>query len=73
MVVNREMIHDIVKEIPESEIIAVYSILTTYLYNDEEVLTEKEEARMKEGFDQIARGDSITLEEYRKKRAARQI
>jgi len=73
MVVNREMIYDIVKEIPESKITAVYGILTTYLYNDnEEELTKEEKARIDEGFEQIARGECITWEDYKKKRAMRQ-
>ena len=69
MSVNREMIHDIVEAIPESEITMVYDILISYLSDEEEELTEEEGVVADEGFAQIARGEFITLDAYKRKRA----
>ena len=65
MIVERKMIHDIVELIPESEISKVYAILNAYMsFENEDVLTEEQELRMKEGFEQIARGECITAKDY---------
>jgi len=69
MIVERKMIHDIVELIPESEISKVYAILNAYIaFDNEDILTEEQELRMKEGFEQIARGDYITASDYMAKR-----
>jgi hypothetical protein len=63
------MIHDIVELLPESEVAKVYAILNAYMsFDSEDVLTEEQELRMKEGFDQIARGESVSASDYMKKR-----
>ena len=69
MIVERKMIHDIVELIPESEISKIYAILNAYMsFDNEDVLTEAQELRMKEGFEQIARGEYITVSDYMAKR-----
>ncbi len=69
MIVERKMIHDIVELIPEAEISKVYAILNAYLsFENEDVLTEKEEIRMKEGFSEISNGEYTTADDYLKKR-----
>ena len=69
MVVERKMIHDIVELIPEPEISKIYAILNAYMsFENEDILTEEQELRMKEGFDQINRGEYITENEYMSKR-----
>lgn len=69
MIVERKMIHDIVELIPESEVSKVYAILNAYLsFDNEDVLTEEQELRMKEGFEQISRGEYVTASDYMKKR-----
>jgi len=69
MIVERSMIHDIVELIPESEMAKVYAILNAYMLHDgEDVLTEVEEARMQEGFEQITQGGYISVNDYMKKR-----
>jgi len=69
MIVERKMIHDIVELIPESEISKIYAILNAYMsFDNEDVLTEAQELRMKEGFEQIARGEYITASDYMAKR-----
>ena len=69
MIVERKMIHDIVELIPESEISKVYAILNAYMsFENEDVLTEEQELRMKEGFEQIVRGDYISAGDYLAKR-----
>ena len=69
MIVERKMIHDIVELIPESEISKIYAILNAYMsFDNEDVLTEEQELRMKEGFEQIARGEYITASDYMAKR-----
>ena len=69
MVVERKMIHDIVELIPETEIVKIYAILNAYMsFDNEDVLTEREELGMKEGFEQIARGEYITASDYMEKR-----
>ena len=72
MIVERKMIHDIVELIPESEIPKVYAILNAYMsFESEDVLTEEQELRMKEGFEQIARGSYVTASDYLKRRGLR--
>ena len=69
MIVERKMIHDIVELIPESEISKIYAILNAYMsFETEDILTEKQEFRMKEGFEQISRGEYITVNDYISKR-----
>ena len=69
MVVERKMIHDIVELIPEAEIAKIYAILNAYMsFDSEDILTEEQESRMKEGFDQINRGEYITVSDYISKR-----
>ena len=69
MFVERKMIHDIVELIPEAEISKIYAILNAYMsFDNEDVLTEEQELRMKEGFEQIARGEHINAREYMAKR-----
>ena len=69
MIVERKMIHDIVELIPESEISKVYAILNAYMsFDNEDVLTEDQELKMKEGFEQIARGEYTTASDYMAKR-----
>ena len=69
MIVERRMIHDIVELIPESEITKVYAILNAYMsFDSEDILTEKQELRMREGFEQINRGEYITANDYMSKR-----
>ena len=69
MIVERKMIHDIVELIPESEIAKIYAILNAYMsFDSEDILTEEQELRMKEGFDQIKRGEYITASDYITKR-----
>ena len=72
MVVERQMIHDIVELIPESEMAKVYAILNAYMSLDnEDILTAEQETRMKEGFAQITQGEYITAREYMAKREFR--
>ena len=69
MIVERKMIHDIVELIPETEISKVYAILNAYMsFEHEDVLTEEQELRMKEGFEQIASGEYIAASDYMSKR-----
>ena len=69
MVVERKMIHDIVELIPEPEISKVYAILNAYMsFDNEDFLTIEQEVRMKEGFEQINRGEYITVSDYTTKR-----
>ena len=69
MVVERKMIHDIVELIPESEISKIYAILNAYMsFENEDILTQEQEIRMKEGFEQIINGEYISASEYIAKR-----
>ena len=69
MIVERKMIHDIIDLIPESEIAKIYAILNAYMSFDiEDMLTEEQELRMKEGFEQITQGEYITADDYLTKR-----
>ena len=69
MIVERQMIHDIVELIPESEISKIYAILNAYMsFESEDILTEEQKSKMKEGFGQIERGDYITASDYMTKR-----
>ena len=69
MIIERKMIHDIVELIPESEIAKIYAILNAYIsFDSEDILTDEQEMRMKEGFEQIARGEYITASDYISKR-----
>ncbi|MCL2088697.1 MAG: hypothetical protein FWH14_04355 [Oscillospiraceae bacterium] len=69
MVVERKMIHDIVELIPESDISRIYAILNTYIsFDSEDILTNEQALMMKEGFDQINRGEYITANDYMAKR-----
>jgi len=69
VIVERKMIHDIVELIPESEIAKIYAILNAYMsFDGEDILTEEQELRMKKGFEQIAKGEYITANDYISKR-----
>ena len=69
MIVERKMIHDIVELIPESEMAKIYAILNACMsFDNEDILTEEQELRMKEGFEQITQGEYITANDYISKR-----
>jgi hypothetical protein len=69
MIVERKMIHDIVELIPEPEMAKIYAMLNAYMsFDSEDLLTTEQELRMKEGFEQISRGELISADAYMKKR-----
>jgi hypothetical protein len=73
MIAKREMLHDIVELIPESEISKIYAMLNAYMsFDSEDELTQEQELNMRKGFEQIACGEYITASDYMTKRGLKQ-